>query len=228
MSTSAENPLEDFFGIGDPLDPELKAFLTTSRVLGGAYVKHPLVFGPAQIAGHLNRQLQAKKEALAAAEARADWQQWLWLHERPWRIPKLSELMNTRRVERDVFKKLLISAWMDTEFPWQFRRTPLTLFQYAGFVTDAQAEWDALPGRLVVYRGDSRHPRLSSLSWTLSLEKGRWYAQRWATIKRIVPTVWQGDLIKAHALGFITGRGELEVVVSPRDLTNVHKLQKAL
>jgi hypothetical protein len=206
----------------EPLDPELKAFLTTTRVLGGRFVKHPLVFGPADYPGHLNRQLYAKKDQLKKAEESRAWLSWLYLHERPWRIPQLISLVNKNLISREELRRVLLPMWMDTEFPHQFRVTPLTLFTRAGFLTDAPAVWDALPSTLTVYRGDSRHPKWTTLSWTLARGKAEWFARRWASIKK-PGWVWIAQLEKSKALAYIEGRNEAEVVVSPSELKGIKK-----
>jgi hypothetical protein len=205
--------LVDLYGPNDVLDEELKAYLQPTGPLG-PFVRHPLVFGPADIPGYLNRQLKMKKEHLARAEREGNWSHYLMLHERPWRIPVLSRLVFENRLTRGQLQDLLLSTWMDTEFPHQFRKTPLELFTHAGFVTDNQVAWNALSAPLILYRGDSRRPRATSLSWTLSEEKAKWFARRWTP-----GVVWRAHLMdKSKALAFVTGRNELEVVVSPKNL----------
>jgi len=223
MTDPRVQQLTDFFGPDEPLDEELQAYVQRTGPLG-PMVKHPRVFGPASTPGYLNRMLKQKKEQLERAEREGRWDTYLVLHERPWRIPTLARLVAEQRLTRGQLQDLLLDTWMDTELPHQFRGTPLELFTRAGFVTDNQVAWNALSAPLILYRGDSRRPRATSLSWTLSEEKAKWFAKRWE--RQAHPgVVWRAHLLdKSKALAFVEGRNELEVVVSPKNLKWLQQL----
>ena len=237
MTTEHEHDYKKFealiemFGPDEKLSPELQAYWVDDSVLG-PHIKHPLVYGPAAIPGFLNRQLVEKKKALLRAAELRNWSQWLVLHERPWRMPKLDELVLTHRISRGELRELLIETWMDTELPHQFRRIPLRLFNLAGFITDAQAEWEAkvkfvtqvsdvMPVSLTLYRGDSRRPRRTSISWTTDRQKAIWFARRWKGVTK-PGLLWTAELHDVtKVLGYFEGRGEHEVVVSPVNLHDI-------
>ena len=52
-------------------------------------VHHPLVIGLAHDASYMNQRYRQKKGLLAKAEADGDWGQYIFLHERPYRIGAL-------------------------------------------------------------------------------------------------------------------------------------------
>lgn len=212
----------------EPLDPALAAYLTEIPALG-PFVKHPLVFGSAAMPGFLNRQLQHKRDVLVKALARGDYEQALWLHERPYRLSKLGEWLaeGCFAPDTETFGYLLLQAWRDTEFPRQFGPLPLKLFRRAGrFLTDAPHLWAALGERVDVWRGegDGKRPsaKRGALSWTLARGCAEWYARRFAP-KGKPGTLWHGWINRADAFAYIEARGEAEVVVAPRF---VHDLRK--
>lgn len=201
--------------MNEPLCQELAACLVHDGPLG-PFVKHPLVFGSAAVPGHLNRQLEHKKQALITALAKSDWHSYIWLHERPYRLPTLWELCQ-KRVTMKSFHELLIDVWQDTEMPHQFGNLPCKLFKLATqCITDDKPAWNALPDILTIYRGGYAH----GISWTTSKKTADWFARRFYNPEHFL---WTARIAKHRCFAYITSRGEAEVVVEWKRLNVLSK-----
>lgn len=205
----------------EPLDPELEQWVESNTALG-PWCKHPLVFGSTFLPGHLNRQLAYKKQRLAEAIEEKNWSLAMWLHERPYRLRKLHEWWADEEFGVETLRELLPEAWSDAEMPHQHHPIPLALFTATGFLTDAPGVWGALPDTLTIYRGDRARPstKRGSLSWTLARGAAEFFARRFAR-QQDRPRLWRGTISKADALAYFEGRGEAEVVVSPRHVRDL-------
>lgn len=188
----------------EPLCEALKEHLTESAM--GPFVKHPLVFGSATLPGQLNRQLEFKLKATAEAYGNADWSRYLWLHERPYRMPTLHTLWTKRQIGRGQLKALLAQVWQDTEMPHQFGDICVELFKASGFITDDAEGWSTLQDPLEIYRGGFAH----GISWTTDREKAAWFGRRFY---RADHYLWTGRVLKHKCFAYITDRAEHEVVV---------------
>lgn len=74
---------------------------------------------------------------------------------------------------------------------------------------------EAMPDEVEVYRGSCPHNQLG-WSWTTDLEKARWFAGRSVgDTTRYVSVV---TVPKSSIIGYLTGRGESEVVIDPDDI----------
>lgn len=76
-----------------------------------------------------------------------------------------------------------------------------------------------LPEEVVVYRGVKPNAKIKALSWTLSYDTAKWFADRFEKNG----TVYRARIKKNDILAYFEGRGESEVVVNP---TNLHRIEK--
>lgn len=187
-------------------------------------LKHPLVnqlFYTPLFNAVCNRMLAYKQEAVVAARASANWESYIWLHERPYRLPAFNAIRSNMSDED--YWRLLRSVLIDSENLWQYKRLPLRLLrskrpgrQY--LMTDKEhALFDSLPEQFIVYRGHTQRNRLGS-SWTLSRGIATWFARRFDDI---MPHVSRGIARKADVMAVFLGRQELEVVVDTKRLGEV-------
>jgi hypothetical protein len=131
----------------------------------------------------------------------------------------------------DEWRELAPMLWMDAEPGGRQRGAWLTLLRIAhdrvGLLRDEQGE--QLPeGDVEIYRGVSGAPRpgcRSGLSWTLDIERARWFAIRFAVVHGN-PRVYSATVDSQAVLAFLTGRHEREVVVDPHDLRRVRLLER--
>ena len=121
------------------------------------------------------------------------------------------------RVSIPELRDVLPDVWTLCEFPTRQRSAWLTLFEIVGYVSDTE---EALEGDLRVFRGWCRPPEARGMSWTLDIEKARWFAHRCAPLGGRA-RVYEATVQAADVLGYFTERGESEIVVSPRSLQSV-------
>jgi hypothetical protein len=198
----------------ETLHPDLEACISKGAPLG-PYIKHPLVFGFAFPAGVANRHYAYKLKAVEQAKREGNWDKFLWLHERPYRLPMLATLWSTNKIDLPTLRVLLLNCWMDTELPYQFGAIPRRLFKATGFITDSPDEWDAIPDPLTVYRGASRRPGSNAISWTVNRDRAAWFARRLRRIGKEA-RLWRANVAKSDVMAYIGERGESEVIVQVR------------
>lgn len=207
----------------EELCPELRGYLETqdsTRATGTSFqmLRHPLVFAvPYHDAGfinhQLNRQLEFKLEMLKKAEVKRDWNQFVFLHERPYRLQAFVHLCD-RLYDRE-YAKLLSDIWVDSEAPNVNHDTWVELFSDKAMRSRSLMEphevaaLAKMPKVITVYRGYRR--RRDGLSFTLSREKAEWFANRFGRAGQVVT----GTVAKRHVLAYLTGRNEDEVLVLP-------------
>lgn len=205
--------------MAEELDDELKPYVTDGPV--GKCLKHPLVFDPiAIVPGLANRRLYQKKQQLEKAVRKGDYRQALWLYERPYRMPMVLEWQD--EVDNDLLRELLVSAWMDTEFPFQYDQEELlAIFRRLRPVSDVSGVDDKYLEHLkgaTVYRGVGSPKYMLGFSWTKSAERAEWFAKRFRTNGAVyVVQIKSIDNI----LGIFEGRGESEVLLDPTTLKGI-------
>jgi hypothetical protein len=210
-----------------PLDPELAACIQHEGVFT---VRHPLVnwvcYRP-EFNDQLNKQLRGKKEALNCAVSQREWDTYIWLHERPWRIDALRKL--APRLNDEEYFRLLRSVWTDSECLWQYRRQLRSLLAPRGrnlaarryLMTDEELTvFDSLPDPVVVYRGCGRGNRLG-WSWTLDRKQGEWFARRFISLDggRFGGLILVAQCQRSSVVAHFNSRSENEIVIDPRNVT---------
>lgn len=198
-------------------------FCDEDDALASIRLRHPWVYsviGPL-IPQLCNQQFQGKSEAVREAWRKKDWWKLLMLHERPYRMSLLEKLYFSGRVSLDEMKPLLLDMWTDTEIPQENQQEPLALFKQAGWVTDDQEGFDALPAVLELYRGVDGVCELTSdgPSWTLDRKVADFFAKRYAMGKTYGIKVKKND---PGVLAYITDRSEAEIILDFGKLNKGH------
>ncbi len=115
------------------------------------------------------------------------------------------ELLAAGREDEARQKLLLVwKNYMDEVAGEQGGRVALRLFERLGFSTDDQDGWARLPDEIPVWRAGP-----DGISWTADREVGEGLASRLETPLRT------GTVAKRDVLAYISGRGEVEIVVRP-------------
>lgn len=177
-------------------------------------LRHPFcysVIGPL-LPHQCNHTVAVKWETLKEAWRERNWDRVIGLHERPYRMGVLEKLYLTGRISVDELRSMLVDWWSDTEIPQSNQDEPLALFYEAGFSTDDQEGFDALPAVLTLYRGVDGVCELTpdGPSWTTERNVADFFAKRYAKgvtyrieVERKSPAV----------LAWISGRGETEIIL---------------
>lgn len=126
------------------------------------------------------------------------------------------------------YAEVLKSCWNRIEFPHQENILVLIdLFKKVKNIKllmdkDEQVIYSELPDEITIYRGlQGKKAKVRALSWTLSLEKAKWFANRWSNKS----DVYSAKINKKDIFMYENGRNEFEVVVNPTKLKNVRKLE---
>lgn len=194
----------------DLLLPPLRAALIEMDM--GIAIKHPWVNQCMGImVGQANKQLIGKigmtRDYLGEKPV-PNWEAYLHVVvERPWRMPTLEQLWVNGRLDKEQLRDLLPGIWTDTEMPSTNLARPVYLWEVAEFATDDQDEWDDLPDSFPIYRGGPAY----GISWTREKAQAKWFATR---LGQDFP-VWETTINKSQALGYLTGRGESEIILPP-------------
>jgi hypothetical protein len=125
------------------------------------------------------------------------------------------------------FSDLLSWIWTSTEFPHQesiFNLTELFKKAKKEYLMEPEeiAKMESLPSIVTIYRGlQDDKAKKRALSWTLSFEKAKWFANRWAKRGEVL----SAEISKDAIFMYTNSRGEEEVVVNPFRLQNVKTME---
>lgn len=125
------------------------------------------------------------------------------------------------------YSEFLGAMWTHVEFP---NADPtVTLLEFVKYFRNAEKsklmneeeyqKYLDLPDKVTIYRGVKPKGKVKALSWTLSKDKARWFADRFEPDG----TVYRAAIEKSNVLAYFGCRGEEEVVVDYRMLMNVTK-----
>jgi hypothetical protein len=207
------------FLVQSKIDPELKPWIEKKQ--GWTMLRHPLVFGVPymeEMNSLYNAQLKQKKEYAQKALENKDWNQYLYIHERPYRFNKFIEIKNLMS-DKEYWHNLG-SIWSDSENIWQYGNIIKDLLtserkQKEQFMNKAERDFfKKLPEKFIIYRGHQKLNR-KGYSWSLSYWHACWFAQRFESVKH---GILQATVSKKDIIGVLLRRGEYEIVALPNNL----------
>lgn len=195
----------------------------------GQCLRHPLVYGlfyTPQMNAMYNAQYEAKKKYIASSLEEKNYSSYIWLHERPYRMEKFTEIID--EIDDKEYWKLLGSIWSDSENLWQYGSMLGHLLNIPRpgrenmMDEDEQKFIAQLPEEFTVYRGHQIRNRLG-YSWTLSYYRAKWFSERFQQSKKGVVA---GTIQKKDVIAVLLGRNEFEIVCHPKSLKKVHAIPK--
>lgn len=214
-------------GTPPDLHPDLEPYLYEEDS-GIVMLKHPLVysiFHHEQMNGQVNKQYEAKMEAIQQAVLESRWESYIWLHERPYRIEAFDNIQH--RLDDKSYWSFLSQIWIDTENMWQnaedwefLLSSPRPGRKEHFMEEDDVKKLDTLDPQFTVFRGTCYGLPLG-LSWTLDKEKAAWFALRFR--RDTPPIVVRGTVAKDDVIAYLGGRGENEIVTLPDQVTKIRK-----
>ena len=224
--------IDSLLGIDEDLDPELERHCVDTEI--GMCIKHPLVFSimhnPVMNA-MVNRAFNAKKKGIARALDDKNWDKYVWLHERPYRLDAFLDVehhMSDRQ-----YWELAGHIWVDSENIHQSLDQWRDIFednargdqQY--FMSEDDRKFMRLsPSRgglnpvFTVYRGFSQPGCEDGFSWTLSYDTAVWFANRLCHSDE-TPMLATGTLSARDVFAYMSGRGEREIVCLPENVCGI-------
>ena len=202
----------------------------------GVFLRHPLLVTVyvEEMNAYYNYQYLGKRKQADKALKKKDWNRWIWLHERPFRLDAF--LFICRDIPAKEYWTLLREIWIDTEGPGVNQDIWLELFnrpypKRRKMMTGKERRTLANEGRsgeLNIYRGyvdgldseDSEYieedrDRESGISWTLDYNKAEWFARRFLSGGTGHGVVAEAICKPKDVIAYFESRGEKEIVVDP-------------
>ena len=192
---------------------------------------HPLVIGiVTSNNSRINLIYEQKKIARSKARASGDWEKYVFLYERPFRVDALLKAAkNGLRKSPSEFWALMGRVWIDTEtarrHPIKWRRLwdePIE-GQRGCMAEEDLCIFDSLPEQIVVWRGASHKRGLAGFSWTLDQETAAFFARRFCSQSR-VPLLAKGIVEKRDVLAYFGVRGESEIIATKVSISSITEL----
>ena len=196
----------------EPLHPDLLPYLETSR---GEWemLRHPLVYQvPFRSNGSANAQYAQKLKALKEAVGSWKWSEYVFLHERPYRVAAFKDIQ--KQLGDATYWQLLTQIWVDTENQYAYLKDwKKLLASDRGDRHDMMNDEDrqalrSLPNEVTIYRGCQKGLNENGLSWTLDKSKAEFFANRFGKkgiiLERKIP--------KSEIVALLTVRGETEII----------------
>ena len=221
----------------EPLDPNLAEHVYDSEHTG-TILHHPLVVMPFfgdHLYGVANRQFREKTDALAVALKHRDWDRYISLHERPYRLPALQHLINLNTMTGEEHWSMVAEVWIDSENIREFQHEWNTILaadingRHHIMSTEERTELAAMPDTLTIYQGHTTG-RDDGWSWTLNLSTACWFATRFTNLEADTtsdntafpdfpagtPLVSTVTVNRDDVLAYFTSRSEAEILIAPK------------
>lgn len=212
MSINTDNSLEMLKQYSNvKLNPELQKFVVETEI--GKYIKHPLVFSPLVLPGLANQMLEQKYNQLRKALDTKNFSQYVFLHERPYRVSVFKDIKHELTDEN--YWKLLSSIWTDTENSYQDLGTWKNLFkskrgQRHNLMTEDELNtMESLDDTVTIFRGCVKNLNEDGLSWTLDKERAEWFANRFDQEGIVI----EKAIGKEKIVAYFSGREEEEIII---------------
>ena len=128
------------------------------------------------------------------------------------------------------YSQFLSFLWQQMEFPnmdenvkpYEFVRYFKKADKNMLMEADELLFYKTLPHEILVYRGFSEGGDVKALSWTLDVEKAKWFAKRFGK----KPQVYSAKIQKKDVLAYFNGRGESELVLDYSRLYEIERICK--
>jgi hypothetical protein len=211
------------------LHPDLEPYVVEDDKFG-ARLTHPLVSGPhaPEFVEHNNRCYLSKREAVAKAAEDGDWESYVFLYERPYRLDAFLRVPCDSNDDAPAYYQLMRNVWVDTEAPsndeesWE-NVLPSPIWGQRMMMDESErAALAALTDPVPVFRGFSLDSSERGFSWTVDRQRADWFAHRFACLGGEARVVC-GTIAKAKVVAYLLARGESEVLALPEDVT-VHEV----
>lgn len=196
----------------EPLHADLAPYMEQSDI-GWAMLRHPLVYQvPFFSNGSANAYYEQKRNAVEKAIGDKNYKQFVWLHERPYRVEAFTKIAD--KLSDTDYWRLLSDVWIDTENQYahlkEWKRLLASKRPNRHYMMNEDEDniLRALAPEVTIYRGCQKGINEDGLSWTLDKSKAEFFANRFGKKGIILErTVSKNDIVAV-----LTGRGESEVI----------------
>lgn len=213
----------------EPLHADLLDYVLEGVVAPGQKsLYHPLVIVPVlneTSHRHINEVYLSKNKELDRAVKERNWSTYIWIHERPYRLNALLDCAQYGAMRDAEFGSLIRAVWIDSENIHQNMMAWSSLWSSLGadaraktMSEDDHAAFAKLPENIPVWRGVTHSDAVRGMSWSTNRSQAIWFARRFSQMDGRQAQLVEGKIQKNKVFGYLTGRGEYEVVTSPDDV----------
>jgi hypothetical protein len=221
---------EEFFD-HDPahLHPDLQPWVVKKPFVG-VMVQHPLVNQLLYSAPQINEIYAKKKQLYDEYVARGDYASSIFVCiERPFRLEMLEYWRRHGRITTEEWLRRLPEVWADAE-PDDTRSAHLVMWRQAKAANGGKIVMDSddhrppawfKRKRVRVHRGTAHREDKLGIAWSTDRSIARFFAQRANLTDDAPGWIVTGWAPVDQVLGWLTTRGESEVVIDPKAVTDV-------
>lgn len=204
----------------EPLREELQPYVREHSVLGHV-LHHPLlVMVPFNetMNRYANKSYAHKLKMLEEAERDRNWKQYVFTHERPYRLQAFSKI--AYHMTPTEWWGVVGHIWTDSENihefydEWRIIWRDTRPGREAAMDDDERAILASLPDEIEIFRGVRHRHAVNGLSWTPDRDKALWFARR--KVYGGSPFLASGWVKKERVLAYFSR--ESEIVVFPEDV----------
>lgn len=159
-----------------------------------------------------NKPYRQRRALAEKALCDKDFQKYVYLHERPFRLQALVEVLYN--IKKEELFDLVEWVWIDSEDPCVNLEVWKLIFQYCDSLGVLDASKNGLPNEITIYRGTRKGIKDKGISWTLDRNVAKKFSERFFTKKTTNEPLVKEKVVKKSDIWFYTdGRGEKEIVL---------------
>jgi hypothetical protein len=208
--------VQEVYSDGEELLPELKASIIDGDLFNRKSIQHPLLIGDIGIMpnSYYNSQLLKKQERLKEFEKNKEFESYLFLIEKPFRVLFFSELVKQNKIKKMSKKywRILSSLWTGSENIFQNKELWDELLKDKTnshyFMSKKDLEfYNSLENEFIVYRGYTLWE--NGYSYTIDKDRAIWFANRFGQNGIVKERLVK----KEEVFAFTNSREEKEIII---------------
>jgi hypothetical protein len=208
--------VQEVYSDGEELLPELKSSIIDGGLFNGKSIQHPLVIGDLDLMpnSYYNSQLIRKQLKLKEFEKNNEFESYLFLIEKPFRVLFFSELVRQNKIKKlsKTYWRILSSLWTGSENIFQHKELWKELLKEKTnshyFMSKKDLEfYNSLENEFMVYRGYNQWE--DGYSYTIDKDVAIWFAERFGQNGLIRERLVK----KEDVFAFTNSRQEKEIII---------------
>jgi len=208
--------VQEVYSDGEELLPELKSSIIDGGLFNRKSIQHPLVIGDLDLMpnSYYNNQLIRKQQKLKEFEKNNEFESYLFLIEKPFRVLFFSELVRQNKIKKlsKTYWRILSSLWTGSENIFQHKDLWKELLKDKTnshyFMSKKDLEiYNSLENEFIVYRGYNQWE--DGYSYTIDKDVAIWFAERFGQNGIIKERLVK----KADVFAFTNSRQEKEIIM---------------
>jgi hypothetical protein len=210
------NKVQEVYSYGEELLPELKKSIIDGGLFNRKSIQHPLVIGDLGMMPNsdYNKQLIRKQERLKEFEDDKNFESYLLLIEKPFRVKSFSELVKQNKIKRlsKKYWKILSFLWTDSENIFQNKKLWDDLLKDKTnshfFMSKKDLNFfNSLENEFMVYRGYTHWE--NGYSYSLDKERAVLFANRFGQGGKVKEMLVK----KEDVFAYTNSREENEIII---------------